>query len=74
MLDCKLGDTHVTKGVKLSLNQCPRNDFNKTNKMQTIPYASAVGSLMHAQICTCLDIMYIVGVFDRNLINLKMDH
>ena len=27
MQDCKSGDTSVAKGDKLSLSQCPRNDF-----------------------------------------------
>jgi len=34
--------------------------------MQKIPYASAVGSLMYAQVCTRPDIAYIVGVLCRN--------
>ena len=42
--------------------------------MQKIPYASAVGSLMYAQVCTCPDIAYIVGVLGRYLINPGMDH
>ena len=42
--------------------------------MQKIPYASAVGSLMYAQVCTHLDIAYIVGVLGRHLSNPGMDH
>ena len=42
--------------------------------MQKIPYASAVGSLMHAQVWTCLDIAYIVRVLGRYLSNPRMDH
>ncbi|KAL5548410.1 hypothetical protein UlMin_003641 [Ulmus minor] len=42
--------------------------------MQKIPYASAVGSLMYAQVCTCLDIAYIVGMLGRYLSNPGMDH
>ncbi|XP_040862142.1 secreted RxLR effector protein 161-like [Glycine max] len=42
--------------------------------MQKIPYASAVGSLMYAQVCTRPDIAYIVGVLGRYLSNPGMDH
>ena len=35
--------------------------------MQKIPYASAVGSLMYAQVCMRLDIAYITEILDRYL-------
>ena len=49
MRDCKLGDTPVAKGDKFSLSQCPKNNF-EIQEMQQIPYASAIGSLMYAQV------------------------
>ena len=64
--DCKPGDSFVAKGDKFSLNQCPKNDF-KEKEMQKIPYASAVGSLMYAQVCMRLDIAYITEILDRYL-------
>ena len=33
--------------------------------MRQIPYASAVGSLMYAMLCTRLDICYLVGMVSR---------
>ena len=42
--------------------------------MQKIPYASAVGSLMYAQVCTRPDIAYIVGVLGRYFSNPRMNH
>ncbi|RVW48954.1 Retrovirus-related Pol polyprotein from transposon TNT 1-94 [Vitis vinifera] len=48
MQTCKAGDVPVVKGYKLSNEQCPKNDLEK-DAMKTIPYASAVGSLMYAQ-------------------------
>ncbi|RVW75833.1 Retrovirus-related Pol polyprotein from transposon TNT 1-94 [Vitis vinifera] len=42
--------------------------------MQKILYASAVGSLMYAQVCTRPDIAYIVGMLGRYLSNPGMDH
>ena len=42
--------------------------------MQQIPYASAIGSLMYAQVCTRPDITYIVGMLDTYLSNPRKDH
>ncbi|KAK6123908.1 hypothetical protein DH2020_042351 [Rehmannia glutinosa] len=42
--------------------------------MQKIPYASAVGSLMYAQVCTRPDIAFVVGMLGRYLSNPGMDH
>ena len=73
MQDYKPGDTPVAKGDKFSLKQCPNNAFEK-KEMEKIPYASTVGSLMYAQVCTRPDIAYIVGVLGRYLSNPGMDH
>ncbi|KAL9254068.1 Retrovirus-related Pol polyprotein from transposon TNT 1-94-like protein [Drosera capensis] len=73
MQDCKPGDTPVAKGDKFSLNQCPKNDF-ETKEMDKTPYASAVGSLMYAQVCTRPDLAYIVGMLGRYLSNPGIDH
>uniref|UniRef100_A0A6N2L3B4 Fe2OG dioxygenase domain-containing protein n=1 Tax=Salix viminalis TaxID=40686 RepID=A0A6N2L3B4_SALVM len=73
MQDCKPGDTPVAKGDKFSLNQCPKNDFEK-REIQKIPYASVVGSLMYAQVCTRPDIAYIIGILGRYLSNPGIDH
>lgn len=35
--------------------------------MQKIPYVSVVRSLMYAQVCTCSDITYMVGMLGRYL-------
>jgi len=42
--------------------------------MKDIPYASAIGSLMYAQVYTRPDIAYAVGKLDRYLCNLRIDH
>ena len=69
--DSKLGDTLVAKKDKFSLDQCPKNDF-EIKEMQKIPCASAIGSLIYAQVCTCLDIVYIVRMLGRYLSNPSM--
>src|SRR3954469_3242967 len=73
MQNCALGDTPVAKGDKFSLLQCPKTDL-EVKEMQAIPYASAVGSIMYAQVCTRPDIAYIVGMLGRYLSNPEMDH
>ena len=42
--------------------------------MRRIPYASAVGSLMYAMLCTRPDICYAVGVVSRYQSNPGQEH
>ena len=63
----------MAKGDKFTINQCPKNDFEE-KKMQKIPYALAMGSLMYAQVCTCLDIAYVTVMLGRYLSNPGLDH
>ena len=42
--------------------------------MKNIPYASAVGSLTHAQVCTKPDIAFFVGMLGRYQSNPGIDH
>ena len=49
MKDCAPGDTLVAKGDKFHLGQCPKTIL-ESKEMQKVPYASAVGSLMYAQV------------------------
>ena len=42
--------------------------------MQNIPYASAIGSLMYAQVCMHSDIAFIAGLVGRYLSNPGLDH
>ena len=73
MSGCKPVHTPMAKGDKFSLKQYPKNEFEH-KKMQKIPYASAVGSLMYVQVCTRPDLAYIVGMLGRYLSNPGMDH
>ena len=66
---CKAGDVPIVKGNE----QCLKNDLEK-DAMKTIPYASVVGSLMYAPVCTRPDIVFIVNVLGRYLSNLRHDH
>ena len=67
-LACRITN-HVTplllrESSSVSINAL-KNDF-EVKEMQKIPYVSAVGSLMYAQVCMLLDIMYIVGILGRS--------
>ena len=48
-------------GVKLSVEQCPKTREEEED-MSRVPYASEVGSLMYAMVCTRPDIAHAVGV------------
>ena len=57
-------DTPIEKGFSLTLNHCPKNE-EENNQMSKVPYASAIGSLMYAMLCTRPDICYAVGLVSR---------
>ena len=63
----------MAKGDKSNLSQCLINDF-EVKQMQKIPYALPGGSLIYAQVCTSLDIAYMVGMLGRYLSNPGTDH
>ena len=43
---------------------CPKT-LEEKEKMSKVPYASAIGSLMYAMMCTRPDICYVVGLVSR---------
>ena len=47
----KKGFLHVLQGVKLSQTQRPTTSEDR-EKMKVIPYASAIGSIKYAMLCT----------------------
>lgn len=58
---------------KMSKASSPKTEGDKT-KMSKIPYASVIGSLMYAMVCTRPDIAFAVGVASRFLANPGKDH
>ena len=58
---------------KLTKKTCPSSEEEK-KKMLSIPYSSAVGSLMYAMVCTRPDIAHAVGVVSRFLANPGKEH
>ena len=53
---------------KLSFEHCPTSEKEK-QEIRKVSYASAIGSLMYAMICTRPNIAYVVGVVNGFLFN-----
>ena len=64
MHDCKPMNILVEKNLSLSIDICPKAPNGK-EKMSKVPYFNAIGSLMYAMVCTCLDICYIIGLVSK---------
>ncbi|GJU38493.1 hypothetical protein Tco_1191450 [Tanacetum coccineum] len=64
MQDCKPISTPFPTNIKLSSKMSPSSEKERM-EMSRVPYASAVGSLMFAMICTRPDIAHAVGVVSR---------
>jgi len=73
MKDAKLVGTPFAAHFKLSTELCSSNDKEK-EEMSKIPYASTVGYLMYAVVCTQSDIAYSGGVVSRFLANPSKQH
>ena len=73
MQNCSSSVAPIVKGDKFSEFQCPKNNL-EMEQMKEIPYASAVGSIMYAQVCTRPDIAFVVGLLGRYQSNPGLDH
>ena len=73
MEKAKVVSTPLATHFKLSSKQSPSNEDEKLY-MQRVPYASAVGSLMYAMVCTRPDIAHAVGTVSRFLSNPGREH
>eukprot|EP00253_Pinus_taeda_P034263 PITA_34263 len=59
--------------VKGKKKLCPKTQEEEED-MSSVPYASAVGSLMYAMVCTRLDIAHAVGVLRRFMSKPAKEH
>ena len=73
MANCKPVNTRLVGHFKLSFAQCPTSE-EEQERMKQVPYASAIGSLMYAMVCTRPGIANGVGVVRRFLSNPSKDH
>ena len=51
MQDCKPVKVPIPIGTKLFVNQCPKSE-EEIEYMDHAPYASTIGCLMYAMVCT----------------------
>ncbi|RVW58633.1 Retrovirus-related Pol polyprotein from transposon TNT 1-94 [Vitis vinifera] len=64
MNEAKPMSTPLGSHFKLSKEQSPKTE-EEMDHMSKVPYASAIGSLMYAMVCTRPDIAHAVGVVSR---------
>ena len=73
MYNAKAVSCPLANHFRLTSQQCPSTD-KEQEEMDRVPYASAVGSLMYAMVCTRPDIAHSVGVVSRFLSNPGKEH
>jgi len=60
-------------GVNLYAKKYPKTQEEEKD-MSCVPYASVVGSLMYAMVCTRLDIAHAMGVLSRFMSKPRKEH
>ncbi|KAJ0837622.1 putative RNA-directed DNA polymerase [Helianthus annuus] len=73
MAKAKAVSSPLTPNFKLTDKDCPSSK-EEIEDMDKVPYASAVGSLMYAMVCTRPNIAHAVGVVSRFLSNPGKKH
>jgi hypothetical protein len=64
MQDSKKGLLPMSHGITLSKSQCATS-LDEQKKMSVIPYASAIGSIMYAMLCTHPDVFFALSVTSK---------
>ncbi|KAK8701528.1 hypothetical protein V6N13_019915 [Hibiscus sabdariffa] len=64
MEESKRGFLHMRHGISLSKEMCPSSPQER-ERMSQIPYASAIGSIMYAMICTRPDLSCALSMTSR---------
>ena len=73
MNEAKPVSTPLGSHFKLSKEQLPKRE-EEMDYMSKVPYASTIGSLMYAMVCTRPDIVHAVGVVSRFISRLGKQH
>ena len=73
MQDSKKGFLPMSQGITLGKTQCPMTPDEK-ERMREISYASVVGSIMYAMLCTRPDVSYALSVTSRYQSNFSEAH
>ena len=58
---------------RLLMTQCPQSEADK-KEMNFVPYASVIGSLMCAMVCSRPDIAHLVSVLSKFMVNSGREH
>jgi hypothetical protein len=64
MQDSKKDFLPMSHGISLSKKQCPL-EHDEQERMREIPYASIIGSIMYAMLCTRQDVSYALSATNR---------
>ncbi|XP_050156229.1 secreted RxLR effector protein 161-like [Malus sylvestris] len=73
MEHCSGGEVPIGKGDKLSVKQCLITEF-EIQQMKDKPYASLVGSVIYAQVCSKPDLAFALSVLGRFQSNTGLPH
>ena len=73
MEESKRGYLPMSQGIHLSKRMSPKTPEER-NRMSSIPYASAIGSIMYAMLCTRPDVAYALGIVSRFQADPGEDH
>ena len=69
----KRGYLPMSQGIHLSKRMSPKTPEER-DRMNSIPYASAIGSIMYAMLCTRPDVAYALGIVSRFQADPGEDH
>ncbi|KAL8116619.1 hypothetical protein AgCh_022965 [Apium graveolens] len=73
MQNAKRGYVPVSQEITISKDQCPKS-LDEKDLMNKVPYASAIGSIMYAMVCTRPDVSYALSMTSRYQSNLGEGH
>jgi len=73
MSNSKTVSTPLGHHTKLYIKQCPQSEDEK-QEMESIPYASGVGSIMYGMVCSRPDLAYAVSIVSRFMENPGIVH
>ena len=63
----------MSHGIHLSKKMSPKT-LEEKNKMSSIPYALAVGSIMYAMLCIRPNVAYALGIVNKFQTDASEDH
>ena len=73
MENSKRGLIPMRHGISLSMSMSPKTPKERAN-MDMIPYASTIGSIMYAMLCTRPDIAHALSVTSRYQADPGLEH